>query len=263
MMLWSQVNLLLQNRKPNSKHLNYFSDKDLLAIWEFGLNHSVIETNLFLLSHAYPDYDISRIASFSIGERDARLLHIHEKLFGLVLYNTSNCTVCDQKMEWETSVDDIQLQSINEDETNPIDLNYKHHHVRFRLPNSRDILEINDRDPENDQVAQLVHQCIVESTLSEEQIKEIPDDLKHELILKMEENDPQANVIMNLSCSECDNKWEVTFDIMQYLWKEINDWAIGLLQDIYSLAINFGWSENDIIGMSRFRRNLYLNIINK
>lgn len=245
--------------------MEYISDQSLLSVWEFGLNHSVLETNLFLLSYAYPSYDFDQIASFSIGERDARLLYIRKKLFGPILQNTSNCTACGQKMEWETSVDEIELQSINEEERwlSSIDLNYKKRRISFRLPNSKDILEIEDRSTTEVQEQQLIRNCIVDSTLTSKQIENIPKDLKDKIVQKMEENDPQANIVMNLSCPECKNTWNATFDIMQYLWTELNDWAVQLIQDVYVLASNFGWAERDILEMDRFRRSLYLKMINR
>lgn len=242
--------------------MKYLSDRELLTIWEFGTKHSVIETSLFLLSYAYPEHDIPHIAAFSIGERDARLLHLRESLFGPVLQNTSDCTVCHQKMEWETSIDSLKLQPISETVPGLMDLNYKEHHIELRLPNSLDILELNEQDSEDDQVSQLIEQCVVNSTLPQKQAKKMSKTLKHKIVQIMEDHDPQANVVMKLSCSECGNQWEATFDILQYLLKEINDWAIEMLQDVYTLAVNFGWSESDILDMSRFRRNLYLNMIN-
>ncbi len=242
--------------------MNYFSDQDLLSVWEFGVHHSVIETSLFLLTYGYPSYNMNQIASFSIGERDARLLHIREKLFGTTLHNTSNCTACGQKMEWETDTALIKLQAISEEvKMELFDLSYKDYQIRLRLPNSQDILELLPDDNKTTQINSLVRKCIVETTLPQEQIESIPEELMNELVMKMEEKDPQANIVMNLSCAECKNEWGATFDIMQYLWTEINDWAIQLMQDVYLLASKFGWSEKDILNMSRFRRNLYLNMI--
>lgn len=239
--------------------MKYISDQSLLSVWEFGLNHSVLETNLVLLSYAYPSYDFDQIASFSIGERDARLLFIRKKLFGQILQNTSNCTACGQKIEWETSVDELELQSINEEaRLSPIDLNYKKRQISFRLPNSKDILELKDQDNMAIQEQQLIRNCIVASTLTSKQIENIPKDLKNKIVQKMEEIDPQANIVMNLSCPECENTWNANFDIVQYLWTELNDWAVQLMQDVYVLASNFGWAEQDILEMNRFRRGLYL-----
>jgi hypothetical protein len=54
----------------------------------------------------------------------------------------------------------------------------------------------------------------------------------------------------------------MVFDVVSYLWGEIEDWAERLLRDVHSLAAAYGWSERDIVGMSALRRRLYLELAN-
>ena len=64
--------------------MDNLTDRDLLSFWEKGLNKPIIEKSLFLLGWAYPNYDTNEIVSFSIGDRDSRLLHIRENLLILL-----------------------------------------------------------------------------------------------------------------------------------------------------------------------------------
>ena len=70
---------------------------------------------------------------------------------------------------------------------NPIDLCYKKRQISFRLPNSKDILEIEDLDTVEVQEQQLIRNCILESTPTSKQIEKIPTDLKNKIVQKMEE----------------------------------------------------------------------------
>ncbi len=242
--------------------MNHITDQELLNVWEFGLSHSVLETSLVLLTYIFPENDISKVASFSIGERDARLLYVRELLFGSVLRNTSDCTSCGQKMEWETTTEELKLQSFQENtEPEKIELEYDNQKIQFRLPNSQDMLSVSTIDSKDKQVDQLIQSCMVNSSIAKKGIQKLSEDLKTRIVKRMEEEDPQANIVMNLSCPECENEWNATFDIMQYLWTEINEWAVRFVQDVYLIASNFGWSEKDILEMNRFRRDLYLNMI--
>ena len=244
--------------------MNHFSDKELLSIWEFGVNHSVLETNLFLLSHAYPEFNLNQIMSLPIGERDARLLQIREHQFGTLFHNTSNCSACGQKMEWETPIDQLKLQKIkNEFEVESIELEEGNHLLSFRLPNSHDVMEVISLNAREEKVDLLLQKCILKSSTLISDSASMNPELKLRMIAEMEARDPQANIVMNLKCAECENEWSITFDIMQYLWSEINEWAIQLMKDIYLLAKNFSWSESQILGMSRFRRNLFVNMLNR
>lgn len=243
--------------------MQHLSDQDLLTIWEFGLQHSVIETNLFLLTLVYPEYNLNQVLSFPIGERDARLMQVRKAHFGPVLQNVSECDSCGQIMEWENQIEDLLFHKISEKvliET--VEMEHDEHHIRARLPNSRDIIEVLNLNNIDQQEDRLIQKCIVDSSFSNGEMKEAIRDFKDVLLQKMEEKDAQANIIMKLSCPECENDWNSTFDIMHYLWSEINEWGIQMMKDIYLLAQNFGWSEMAILQMSRFRRNLYLKMLN-
>ncbi len=51
------------------------------------------------------------------------------------------------------------------------------------------------------------------------------------------------------------------FDILSYLWTEIEDWAQRLLVDVHTLAVSYGWSERDILALSPRRRRMYLELL--
>jgi len=239
----------------------YLTDKDLLLLWESALDRPLIEKGLLALTFSYPEYGPEQIAAFSIGDRDARLLQVRENLFGPWLSNTASCPQCKQKVEWEMSVEALKVQPINETgETKIIDMSYENYTFRLRLPNSADLMQItNNRDIET-QTRELIKKCLVHADLPYEQI-ENSEELINAISLLLSENDPQADIDMNLQCPECTHSWSAVFDITQYLWMEIHERVLRLIQDIYVLANRFGWSENDILSMSRRRRSLYLNMI--
>jgi hypothetical protein len=89
----------------------------------------------------------------------------------------------------------------------------------------------------------------------------LPQQVFERLDEQMALADPQANIMMNLSCPACAHEWETQFDIVGYLWTEIDNWARHVLQDIAALAFAFGWSESQILALSPQRRRLYLDII--
>lgn len=239
------------------------TDRELLLFWEKAFHQPLIERCLLLLAAAYPDCDLQKAASLSIGNRDARLVELREKLFGPVLRNTANCPACDQRIEWETPVSAFKLQPVNGDVAErELELAYEGNPVVFRLPNSRDVLEVLKVDDDNLKADLLVRKCILETALPVKQMETVPEELRRAITQKMAEQDPQADITLNIQCPECNYRWTLVFDIMQYLWTEINDRTVKLLQDIYLLANTFGWSERSILDMSRFRRNLYVNMIN-
>jgi hypothetical protein len=92
---------------------------------------------------------------------------------------------------------------------------------------------------------------------------DLPDIILDKLDQRMAEEDPQADISMMLTCPKCSHAWEMPFDIISYLWIEIDNWAKHILHEVAMLASAFGWSESDILNMSPRRRMLYLQMIKR
>ena len=77
----------------------------------------------------------------------------------------------------------------------------------------------------------------------------------------MGEADPQADIRLALTCSECSLEWEATFDIVTFLWTEVDGWARRTLFEVHLLASAYGWRESDILALSAPRRRFYLEAV--
>ncbi len=239
------------------------TQQQLLSAWESGMNESILQKSLHLLSWTYPELDTREIALWSIGQRDARLLELREALFGKSLDNQVNCPDCNETSEWTMLTKDLKVQPSHNNTPIKIDLVHHEEQLCFRLPNSEDILYLMAQNPAVSGTDELIKMCIIDSNLPAWKDDQIPDDLKDAIMSEMEKADPQANIELQLNCPECNHQWLVQFDIMSYLWGEINHWAYRIIQDVGLLAYHFGWSEKDILAMPPFRRELYLQMINE
>lgn len=242
--------------------LNNLSDKNLLLVWEKGLHQPELYKALYLLELLYPDTDLETLMAFSIGERDANLLYLRQLFFGNWFYNSANCPSCSQKIEWEMPLEALQLQTIDSKiEHKTFEFTFEGKTIPFRLPNSRDMLDLSQKPDTSNATDFLLKKCMLPSSADHLKSESFSADLKNEIIEKMAELDPQADIQMDLICPECEHTWALNFDILKYLWAEIEDWAYRLLQDIGVLAMHFSWSEKDILELSSFRRNLYLKML--
>ncbi|MGH8523199.1 MAG: phage baseplate protein, partial [Gammaproteobacteria bacterium] len=75
-----------------------------------------------------------------------------------------------------------------------------------------------------------------------------------------ERADPQSNLQISLTCPACGHCWEALFDIVFFLWAEINHWAERTLRAVHLLARAYGWREADVLAMSPTRRQMYLGM---
>lgn len=237
---------------------------ELLTVWERGLNLPLPQKTINLLVQACPDMDADAVARLSIGERDARLLLLREWMFGTRLLNMAVCPGCSEHIEWETRVEDIRLQPLQKhDSSQEFSLEKDEFSVRFRLPCSLDISTVIADGTGPPDPAKLMASCILDSNRAGEpcEVDSLPDNVVQALNRRMEEEDPQADIRMVLTCPGCSHQWEARFDIANYLWLEIDGWAERILPAVHKLARAYGWAERDILNMSPVRRQLYLGMV--
>jgi hypothetical protein len=238
------------------------SAAELLRVWESGLNQTLLERSLHLLRISHSDTEIETIADLSIGDRDVRLLQLREWLFGANLPNKASCPKCSEMVEWESNANDLRLQAPRP-ETLEYTLEKDSFTIVFRLPNSHDMYKVmNDIDYQNDH-SKILADCIINIKKDEKEVpfETIPATIITALTKRMEEEDPQADIQMLLNCPACNNQWSVSFDIISYLWLEIDHWAKRILGEVVTLAKAFGWSESEILGLSPQRRQIYLDMV--
>lgn len=237
---------------------------ELLAVWEAGEQQSLLEKSLHLLRLAYSAADLNSVATLSIGERDACLLLLRERLFGRRLVNKATCPTCTETVEWETNTCDLHLQApIAAEQPREFVLEEEGFTIRFRLPNSHDLRRAMMQAGDQFKPQQLLAACLlhIRRNAQEYAFEALPPSLIEALNERMAQEDPQANIQMLVGCPGCGAQWEVRFDIVSYLWLEIDNWAHHVLQQVYVLAKAFGWSENDILRLSPQRRQLYLTML--
>ena len=233
---------------------------DMLAFWEQGYTESLPQKALRLLALAWPDVPPDELAALSIGQRDGRLLTLREQLFGPDLQSVVNCPACGERLELAFQVADI---TVAENDQAEFSFSQNGYTVRFRLPNSLDLLAVSSDMGSSAPEQQLLDRCLLEVTHSRKKKgKQLPAKIIEAVINEMAAADPQADVRLDLDCPACSHHWQSLFDIVSFIWQEINSWAIRTLREVHALASAYGWPERDILLMSPWRRQLYLQMVN-
>ena len=238
--------------------------KELLDIWDRSKTRAPIEKALALLDVACSDEPTEDPANFSIGERDTRLLRLREWMFGSKLSNIADCPRCGEKIEWTTNISEMYLP-LQKKETTTFTLTSNVFQLEYRLPNSYDLSRALLDNSIRANPKKFLMGCVVEAKKNHNDcdVEELPDELLETLSRQMSIEDPQADIHMLLNCPVCAHSWDAQFDIVNYLWTEIDSWANHILREVALLAANFNWSEADILNMTPQRRHSYLDILQK
>jgi len=244
--------------------MNNLSALELLNIWEQGRRQTLAWQALLLLAASCPEKSIDELAKLSIGHRDALLLTLREKTFGQLLNGIVTCAKCGEQLELTMKIADILVdKKIGPKElTTTID----RYEVIFRLPDSTDIDFLDETIDLAAARLMIYDRCILSicdtSEKKEISVDALPAEVMNEISDRIAKADPQADMLIDLSCPSCSREWQMGFDIVSFFWSEINTWAYRILYEVRNLAMAYGWSERDILAMSPRRRQIYLEMIN-
>jgi predicted RNA-binding Zn-ribbon protein involved in translation (DUF1610 family) len=235
------------------------SDHEVLRLWESGTGEHPIDRALTVLSAALPDVDRSELAAMSVGRRDGHLMDVREANFGSRVSGVAECPQCGELLQWDMDLDDVRSASSNHEEgTNRLVMDG--HELLYRLPDSTDLAAIALGGDVAHGRATLLDRCVLEARKEGVQVEvgSLPDVVISGLAAEMEAQDPQAETLLDFECPECGLRWQALFDVMTFLWTELQALARNLLNDVRDLARAYGWSGKDILGMSAVRRRYYL-----
>jgi hypothetical protein len=240
-----------------------FSAAALLGVWERGQGHAPFQQALALLAAAYPETSPDLLMELSIGQRDSRLLTLREWIFGTQLNSLAICSGCGERLELMFDIADIRAAPEAEP-SEAFSLSVGDYAVRFRLPNSLDLAAITG----GEEIAArrlLLERCLlaVDRGGEERHADQLPQLVVDAVVERMAQAEAQADIQLDLVCPACGHQWQATFDIVSFLWTEINVWAGQLLRDVHTLASAYGWHEAEIVAMSPWRRQCYLEIVGR
>lgn len=215
--------------------------------------------------------DFSDVRFLAVGDRDALLLHLRRLTYGDKIQSVLTCPQagCGEKMDLEFAIGDILVPpSQNPKETYEAVIGeegtaYK---VRFRLPTGADqeaVAKLARRDP-NAASKLLLQRCIEEISKNGTKLRfenNLPVAVAESVSKQMAGLDPQAEVLLNLTCPTCKQDFLANFDIGDYFFQELIANSQQLYREVHVLALHYHWSEKDILNMNRSKRQNYLKLL--
>lgn len=238
------------------------SASELLRAWERGLNQPLLQRALELLSFAYPQASSASLSGLSIGRRDAELLALRQQIFGPEMPCVAVCPGCGQRLDLTLDTREMLVAEAAGQEAE-LALSVGGYELQFRCPTSEDLAAAVDPDDPAESEARLLDLCMLSACRDGERVApgELPQEVAAAVSGKMASADPLADIQLALSCPSCEREWRAAFDIVSFLWREVESLAVRLLREVHALASAYGWSENDILNLSPARRQFYLTIL--
>ncbi|WP_247828963.1 hypothetical protein [Arthrobacter antioxidans] len=226
-----------------------------------------------------PDPPEHVIAALTLGDREALLLALRGLTYGTRIDALAHCPHCKGRLDLELTTEQLRLR--------PYAHPQLHHRVElgkysvvFRLPTGADQLAtagLNDNEGE----AELLRRCVVEVSRADNQSEAspggtepevdragsapatLPPELAHDVSAAMQRQDPQSELMLQLTCPDCARDFSTVLDTADYLLREIADRAGSLFAQVHTLALLYHWSEAEILNLPHVRRSRYLQLLDQ
>jgi hypothetical protein len=237
------------------------SARELVELWERGLGQHPVDRALTVLAASAPEQRAA-LAGLSIGCRDARLLAVYEHLFGTTIDAFAECPQCAEPLEYSLPTQRMHVHDEAREESE-LTLAAGELSLRLRLPNSLDLSAAAQCSDPAAARSLLLERCVLEASQGKASVpvQSLSDAIVELVAGRLAEADPQAELLIHLTCSACRHDWQVLLEIESFLWAKIHALARRLLTEVHILARAYGWHESEILALSALRRQAYLTMI--
>jgi hypothetical protein len=231
----------------------------LLDAWDAGCALPPMERTLPLLRAAgEPDGDGP--LELSLGERERLLVALRERLFGQVLSARASCPACAVALELTVSTSDL-LAAASVPERPCVRAGG--FVVRCRPLRPADLVDAGATGSAGAARELLVSRAVLTAEHKGQPVPPaaLPTEVVAAVAAALAEADPLADIELPVCCDACGAVWSSPLDIGSYLWQEVDAWARRLLGEVHTLARAYGWSEQQVLGLSVRRRRRYLELV--
>jgi hypothetical protein len=187
-------------------------------------------------------------------------MNLRRRLFGDVVTGFTRCPGCGEPVEVSFGIGDVLPPETMQ--TSGGVVMEQGFEIGYRTPTSSDLLELSDEE-ESGAHESLLARCVqyVRCDGSESRLDTVPAQVLDCVVDALEAADPAARLELELDCPECGRRWLEPFDIVAFLWAEVDHWAHQRMGEVHRLALAYGWREHDILAMPVRRRQTYLELI--
>lgn len=238
--------------------------KDAIRVWELGYKQRPAERAVTILSAAFPEQDREDLGRLTLGQCNARLLAVRERVFGEQLTGFWECPNCGERLEFTLSSTALNQASRDEGPAPEFELESEGYHLRFRPLEIEDLNVVVAAGSQIDTARhRLVERCVLEARHGERALDagDLPETVIADLAASLAECDAGAEILLDLVCPACENTQQLPFDIASFFYKEISWQAQNLMREVHSLARAYGWHEAEILSLSARRRQFYLEMV--
>ena len=211
------------------------------------------------------DDRLAMVRKMTIGDRIFLILQLRHLTFGDIIELNFNCGSCDELIAIELSLTtllDHSLSKLNgkyvlNEDTGFYDVRFSDFSAKIRLPNGSDQENISSHNIDE---RRLLQSCIVNiDSIGHEKLMD--EGFKGVIDLAMSELDPLSDILLTVTCPSCNASFTIPFIVEDFFFKEIKSRKNLLEFEIHWLALNYHWSESEILSLPISKRKRYVKLL--
>jgi hypothetical protein len=200
------------------------------------------------------------VRDLTVGDRVALMLQLRRLTLGDRIECTIACPACAEDMSLSLSAGNL-LQPRSREARTEGEVRAGGLTLKVRPATGADVEALESATGESSLAEALVRSCIVSS--DGPLPPHIPDDVVSAVSERLEEMDPQAETLLDMSCPTCGHRFKTPFLIEDFFAREIRARAPQVEKEVHWIAFNYHWSEADILSLPMRKRARYVDLINK
>lgn len=255
------------------------SASDLLDAWDRGATLPSVERLSPLLVEA-TGRRTTELSELRLGERNRLLVELRQRLFGASMRMVVDCPSCGLALELVLATGTL-LAADNPSADGPsaggmsrghqpsvvdagvIIVEVDGYQARCRPLRTADLVGAASAGSLAAARQMLIERAVLTAVHEDAPVAVggLPSAVVDAIAKALARSDPLADVEVPIDCEACGTSWTRPFDIADYLWRELDGWAVALLTDVHVLASAYGWTEPTVLALSPTRRRHYLELI--
>ncbi len=198
-------------------------------------------------------------------DRDYLLVHLNRLTFGDERYQTVECphAECHRRIDVRFELSSAEPPEVSDGSGGTIEL-AGGRLVRFRLPVAADQAELHGLSPaalEPEFLRRCVRGGRDDGQVGWPELMEMPAPIRAGVVKHIVAASPEMDLAVPLECLACGRPFRFVFDPVRSLLTELKASRKELIRQVHRLALNYHWSQSEILGLSRTLRHEYLNLL--
>lgn len=205
--------------------------------------------------------DKEKVRELTIGDRISLLLQIRRFVMGDKIGCEVTCPECKNLMSIDLKVSEI-LQPLEHDPKRKYHFEIDGISLELRPVNGKDqesLLELDSKSDLMQYEDYIIRRCLLSADPSLP--KSLSTDLVAKASMKLDELDPQAHLVLDITCPSCSNHFQIPFLHEDFIFEEIYTRYELAHQEIHLLAFYYHWTEKEILSLPTTTRKRYAELI--